>query len=708
MNFETFEPRIVFDQSLGAAVEFELQTAVEAPDTLPDLPDDIQFRPTDQDFLYSSESVDPATLDELVAATQEWSESPRPIYTFDLTDDDAWRKLLNHNPVSIAAEGYIVAERIEAQPDMHTLLVVQRSQNACHTLGGTYTRPDHHYRYAFDIRHPETELSWLTTVEGHWSVVSEMWGPGSSGTGALNPPFSIHTTVRDGVPYWTISSRGDSRVDTIRPYEEERVAYIPMDNIGEWQHWDIEYVPNHDGHGLVRAWLNGELVANWVDVKSSYLAYVNNEVVGPLNPAIGLYSYDPADGQEAHFDNISVSCSGAYESSISGRVVGTQELAGNIVYATNLATGERYGVETTPSGVYSLELPQGQYSVTAVNQDTGHQFSVENVSTLEVSSQVVDFDVNYIAPPPPTVVHTFSGDVTGDGAADIVTMMSDGAWHVSSLDANGTPQTDIWTTWSTGTQWHDVMMGDFNGDGLQDVVGRDSSGRWWIGMSSGTHFQNQSWGRWTPDVEWLTVNVGDFNGDGKSDIVGRAASNGSWWIATSTGTKFQNTSWGRWTTSVDWQVVVGDFNGDGLSDIAGRASSDGTWWVGASNGHTFLNSYWGRFTTSVAWSEFQVGDFNGDGRSDLIARAESDGTWWVAESTGSNFSNRYYGRWLATISWADMQVADVDGDGLSDIVGSSRIRQFLVGVSIHRRTISKPILGRKLGTKCRLGRGHCR
>ncbi len=122
---------------------------------------------------------------------------------------------------------------------------------------------------------------------------------------------------------------------TDRPYEEERFQYIPMENVGEWQRWDIEYVPNHEGSGVVRAWLDGELVADWVDVKTSYLAYINDAIVGPLNPGIGLYSGNPADGQEAHFDNISMHCSGTYESSVSGRVVGTDELAGNIVFATN-------------------------------------------------------------------------------------------------------------------------------------------------------------------------------------------------------------------------------------------------------------------------------------------------------------------------------------------------------------------------------------
>lgn len=667
MRFEACEPRIVFDQALGTAVEFVIAPPAPATASEP-IPEDIQLRSSEEDFLYSSETVDANVLDAFIAATDAWAEDPAPIHTFSLSDDEAWHKIIFHNPISVHPDGYIVAERVQAQPDTHTLVVARRPGNECHLHNGLYLRPDHHYRYSFDIRHPETEASWLTTIERHWSVVTQLWGPASAGVG-LNPPFSIHTSVQNGQPYWAISNRGDANLVTERPYDEERFQYVPIENLGEWHHWDIEYVPNHEGQGLVRVWLNGDLVADWVDVKSSYLGHVDGEVAGPLNPGLGLYSYDAADGQEAHFDNVSVQCSGVYETSISGRVTGGGELAGNLVYATNVDTGERFGVETGKSGVYAMELPSGTYTVSAVNQETGFQTHIDNVSTLEVRSQVIDLDVTTVVPQAPVLIQTLTGDVTGDGNADAVQFFDDGSWYVSSLGTDGQVTTERWTTWSTNTGWQDVMMGDFNGDNLQDVIGRADDGSWWTAQSNGQGFQNIRLGKWTPTVNWLHVNVGDFNGDGLSDIVGRADSNGSWWVAQSTGTQFNNTSWGRWTTLVDWEVVHGDFNGDGLSDIAGRASTDGTWWIGASNGERFLNSYWGRFSQNVPWSEFMAGDFNGDGRTDLIARAGTDGTWWVAESQGDRFLNRYFGRWMATIEWRDVQVADVNGDAVSDIVG---------------------------------------
>ena len=666
MRFETFEPRIVFDQSLSPGVEIAINHPANAES---DLPSNIRFRPTAEDFHYSSENIDPASLDALIMATEAWAEDPIPVYTFPLDTNNLWRKPWYYNPVTVHPNGYIVAERIDGQVDSHSMVVVQKPRGSCHMEAGSYMRPNHHYRFSFDIRHPQTELSWLTTVNGHWSIVTQFWGPDTAGSG-LNPPFSILTSVQNGVPYWSIANRGDANAETIRPYDEERFQFVPMENVGQWHSWDIEYVPSHQGTGLVRVWLNGELVADWVDVKSSYLAYLENQIIGPVNPMIGLYSNDVADGQQAHFDNITLQCSGIYESSIAGRITGAGNMEGMIVYATNDATGARYGVTTGETGIYTLELPQGVYSVTAVNQATGYQAVANNVSTFDRRSQVVDLNLSSVSAPPPPVLKTLSGDVTGDGKAEIIHFLEDGSWHVSTVDANGNPSGYVWTTWTTRTTWKDAMLGDFNGDGKQDVIARDTNnGNWWVGISTGASFRDVLWAKWTPTIEWLDVDTGDFNGDGKSDVVGRAATNGSWWVGESTGTGFSNNPWGRWSTAVPWDVVVGDFNGDGLSDIAGRAASDGTLWVGASTGSGFQNTYWGRFSNRVPWSDLMVGDFNADGRSDLVARVPTDGTWWVAESQGDKFFHRFFGRWNTATRWTDLQVADVNGDGRSDVVG---------------------------------------
>ena len=72
MRFEKCEPRIVFDATLGTAVEFDIDTVVDVAPTpsTPTLPGNIQFRDQTDDFSYVSEDLDPAFIDQLVATTE--------------------------------------------------------------------------------------------------------------------------------------------------------------------------------------------------------------------------------------------------------------------------------------------------------------------------------------------------------------------------------------------------------------------------------------------------------------------------------------------------------------------------------------------------------------------------------------------------------------------------------------------------------------
>lgn len=703
MRFEKCEPRIVFDATLGTAVEFDIDTVVDVAPTpsTPTLPGNIQFRDQTDDFSYVSEDLDPAFIDQLVATTESWASSPTATRILELDDSNAWRKNINHHPPRFHEDGYLIAERFEGYADAHTLVTATVRDSDEFTLGGTYMRQDHHYKVSFDVRHPATELSWLQ--QEHWAIVTQFWGPREGGETARQPPFAIYTQSIDGVPHWVVRSRGDSRrITQTGEWEEYHVEMVPMENIGDWNSWDIEFVPNPFGEGLVRTWLNGVLVSEWVDVKSNYYSIFNGIDTGPLNPSFGLYSQMIEDGMEAHFDNVRIESNGVFESSISGRVTGVADPEGATVFATNLATGLRYGAQAGSTGIYSLAVPRGRYTVTAVNPENGHQVSVANIDARE-DSKIANLNVYYNPPAPAPALWTTTGDLNGDGKDEIINRLPNGAWQVTIVGNDGidgqsrtsrggddsTGSTDsgageptgtdstaleigtsVWTTWSTNVEWKHTLVADFTGDGLDDIAGLAENGQWWIAKSTGTGFQNSMWGKWTPGIEWLDVSVGDFNGDGKADIAGRAATNASWWISQSNGSGFTNASWGRWTTTVQWEnVSVGDFNGDGRDDIAGRAASDGTWWISESNGVRFQNRYWGRFTKSIEWDNVKVGDFNGDGRSDIIARATSDGTFWVAESNGTNFTNRYYGRFTNIVTWLDITVTDVNGDGLSDLVG---------------------------------------
>lgn len=697
MRFEEFEPRIVFDQSLGPGVDLGIVIPPGEQTPTPDpLPPNIQFRPTGNDFEYISEDLSPAFVDQLAATTQGWLSSPSPLREVHLQDNEYWRKTPSTYPPYIHDDGYIVAERVAGYPNLHTMVLAKKTNSDGFTLGGSYTKQDYHYRISFDVRHPVSETSWLK--DHSWALVMQLWGPRENGESPRNPPFSIYSKSVDGEPRWFVRSLGDSRrITQTGEYEEMHSEDVPLENIGDWNHFDVEFVPNPFGDGLIRTWLNGELIAEWIDIKNAYYSVYSNQATGPLNPMFGLYAPLAEDGMVAHFDNIVVESSGRFQSSISGRVTGAASLEGTTVFATNTATGQRFGTDTGRAGVYTLPVPKGTYTLTAVNPQTGRQFSVSGVNTSG-TSRLVNLNVSDSGRPGASVpLITLSGDVTGNGRSEVITRLPNGSWQVTEVKGgssgdvafaldrtprptdpttpseNQTPTvrgaSEIWTSWSTDVEWEDLQLADFTGDGLKDIVGRTEDGDWWVAESTGSGFRNSHWGKWNGAVDWVDVTAADFNGDGLTDIVGRVATDGTWWVGLSTGQGFTTSAWGSWTTNVNWRdVVAGDFNGDGLSDIAGRAS-DGSWWVAESNGQRFQSNHWGQFSTSTGWTDVQVGDFTGDGRSDIAARAQSDGSWWVAQSVGTKFQNVHFGSWNGAVNWLDVSAADVDGDGKADLVG---------------------------------------
>ena len=145
--------------------------------------------------------------------------------------------------------------------------------NDCFHQGGSYTQQDYHYRITFDVRHPPSETPWLS--DHRWALIMQLWGPREGNESARSPPFSIFTTSRDGKPHWVVRSNGDSRLTTqTGQVEEVNTKLIPMRGIGEWHRFDIEYVPNPFGDGMIRTWLDGIRVTDWQNIKECLLLEV--------------------------------------------------------------------------------------------------------------------------------------------------------------------------------------------------------------------------------------------------------------------------------------------------------------------------------------------------------------------------------------------------------------------------------------------------
>jgi uncharacterized protein YkwD len=380
--------------------------------------------------------------------------------------------------------------------------------------------------------------------------------------------------------------------------------------------------------------------------------------------------------------------------------------AGIIIVATNDSSDLTYSTNTGAAGGYSLQVPNGTYTVTATGgsiqgmvQHRQIAVSGRNTKVDVVTTEGTPINVPSGDPVPTNGMallgrsggtwwqaqstgtslvsravgswsnqvswsHVQTADVDGDGDDDVIGRADNGRWWVARTD-DGVLTNEPWGSWSTQVGWADVLVGDFNGDGRDDIAGRAQNGAWWVARSTGSEFVNEQWASWSTQAGWHFVQVGDFNGDGRDDLNARAG-NGAWWIARSTGQSFVNERWGNWTTSADWQnVTTGDFNGDGRDEIIGRSGQ--AWWIAESTGSSFVNRRWTVWSANASWEHIRIGDVDGDGRDDLFARANGD--WWVSRTASGRVVNERWGAWDSLANWEDVLVADLDRDGLADIAG---------------------------------------
>jgi hypothetical protein len=257
-----------------------------------------------------------------------------------------------------------------------------------------------------------------------------------------------------------------------------------------------------------------------------------------------------------------------------------------------------------------------------------------------------------------------SGDVTGDGKADLV-VADYGADTVSLLAGNGAGGFGAPVAYGTGANPHGVAVADLNGDGTDDVVVAD-----W-GDATISVLLARGDGTLRPAVTYAVKNqpsqiaVGDFNHDGALDlaVADYASSVVSVLLGKGDGTFAAATNYATAANAED--VTAGDFNGDGNLDLAVADWSADTVSVLLGKGD-------GAFASKL---DYPVGanphsvvaaDFTGDGALDLavadwsdntisVLAGVGDGTFAPATTIGAGFVP------------ADLAVTDFNGDGLADL-----------------------------------------
>jgi hypothetical protein len=282
-----------------------------------------------------------------------------------------------------------------------------------------------------------------------------------------------------------------------------------------------------------------------------------------------------------------------------------------------------------------------------------------------------------------------TGDVNGDGKADLVATLQDAPFAgcqsntVAVLEGLGTGKFKAAAFYPTGSTAQElfVYLVDVNGDGKLDIVTGNADGSISVLLNKGN-------GTFDPGVlntgltsvfkYGVDLAFADFNGDGKIDIAASAYLNPptALYVLPGNGNGTFGTPIETATSYYPFTLVSADFNKDGKADLLVTAQIPGC--TPDSLGYAFLQGNGnGTFTAAptvcMGFSGPQipiVADLNGDGNLDVVIpytnqnfippgpavlQGKGDGTF-------TNLQGYYNGRGALSAA-----VADFNGDGMPDV-----------------------------------------
>ncbi len=295
-------------------------------------------------------------------------------------------------------------------------------------------------------------------------------------------------------------------------------------------------------------------------------------------------------------------------------------------------------------------------------------------------------------------------DVSGDGAADLVTVTSNGTPYVYPGRFNDTYSSGVSSAITVdpalfdGTGHYAIDVADVNGDLRDDLVTLHSSGTVYTHLGQA----GNTFGAPTGSLTGLTpgllstggayepIAVADVNGDGRSDLVAFNATtkNVGVWPGQSSG-GFGAVAW-SFAGSMDsalhdasghYFIDVTDVTGDGKSDLVTLGSGGTAFVYPGQAGLTFgpyASSFAGTMNPAmddaVGHEPVGVSDVTGDRRADLVTLANGTVRVYPGQASGSfglaaaSFNGTLDSSLFDGVGHEVIDVMDVNRDGHSDLV----------------------------------------
>jgi hypothetical protein len=338
---------------------------------------------------------------------------------------------------------------------------------------------------------------------------------------------------------------------------------------------------------------------------------------------------------------------------------------------------------------YNLTMPGYPMSLTAgdLNSD-----SLDDIAAVTASPRSLLFFFQSLGSlqtvPDPTYsrdlawespTSVFSGDMNGDGRADLAMLSKDTDFAFGILQRSTVP---VWpSTWDfmfpVGATPRHLLIGNLNSDTRTDIAVSTARNDW-TGSSIGIYpsraplsplFSNSNrtyLGNMSQTAE--QVLLGDLNGDGTNEILLSYPSNASVEvISTVTGQEFNKTL--GFTPS---KMAISDFNGDGFADVLLSEVTDLNLSLALGSADLSDPFDFQQLACGGNVTAFAYGDFNNDSMQDIVA-ATDDGRIDIFFNTGD--SQHTYGSPYEIVpdrgvAIPAIVVGDFNSDGLDDLAYS--------------------------------------